>query len=136
MTQEKSLSNACREPLDKDLLGWTTSWLVTFAIASFGPITVWQQSWITAVAVGVNFVIGILMIFANKRALGRLDELQRKIQLDATAICCMVGIVGGLSYSLLDITGLIGFDAQISHVVLLMGATYIVSLIIGRRHYA
>ena len=75
------------------------------------------------------------MIVANKNHLKGLDEMQQKIQLDAMAISLGVGIVCGISYSLLDQTNLISYDAEISHLIILMGLTYSAGTIIGRNRY-
>ena len=75
------------------------------------------------------------MIVANKNHLKGLDEMQQKIQLDAMAISLGVGIVCGISYSLLDQTNLISYDAEISHLIILMSLTYMAGTIIGRIRY-
>jgi hypothetical protein len=46
-----------------------------------------------------------------------------------------VGLIVGLSYSNLDVTNLISFDAEISHLVVLMGLTYLGGVIAGVRKY-
>ena len=75
------------------------------------------------------------MIFANIRHLNGLDDLQKKIQLEGMAIALGVGIVGGLSYSLLDTTNLISQDAEISFLVILIALTYLFSVFIGQKRY-
>jgi len=75
------------------------------------------------------------MILANKRHLRGLDELQQKIQLEAMALSLGIGLIVGLGYSNLDVTDVIGFDAEISHMVILMGLTYLVGVISGTRKY-
>ena len=46
-----------------------------------------------------------------------------------------VGIVGGLSYSLLDTTNLITQDAEISFLIILIALTYMAGIIIGQKRY-
>ena len=75
------------------------------------------------------------MILANKRHLNGLDEMQRKIQLEAMALSLGVGVVGGLSYSMLDVTNVISYDAEISHLVILIGLTYLAGTITGQFRY-
>ena len=75
------------------------------------------------------------MIHANKIHLKGLDEMQQKIQMEGMALSLGVGLVCGLSYSLLDTTNLISFDAEISHLVILMGLTYLTGIILGHRRY-
>jgi hypothetical protein len=46
-----------------------------------------------------------------------------------------VGLVVGLSYSNLDVTDIIDFDAEISHLVIVMGLTYGLGVMLGLRKY-
>lgn len=115
---------------------WTGAWLITMALASFGPTFIWDANVpVTILAICVNLVIGFGMILANKRHLKGLDELHQKIQLEAMALSLGVTLVVGLSYSLLDTTNLISFDAEISHLVILMGLTYGMGVLAGLRRY-
>ncbi|MBB1388999.1 hypothetical protein H5185_06095 [Shewanella sp. SG44-6] len=117
------------------LAKWTFAWVITMAIANFGPIYLWQQQAITALAIGINFMIGIGMIMANRRQLLGLDELQQKIQLHAMGLSIGVGLIVGLSYSNLDTTNLISGHAEISHLVIIMSLSYLVGIILGHRKY-
>lgn len=118
------------------LAGWTWSWVATMAIASFGPKFIWDDhSVLTVLAVSVNFANGILMIIANRKFFNNLDELQRKIHLESLALTLGLAVVVGLFYSLLDTTNLIGYDAEISHVVLFIGITYLVCMTVNTRRY-
>jgi hypothetical protein len=114
---------------------WTGAWLVTMAIAVFGPILVWQDKVLTGAAIVINVAVGIGMIVANKNHLGGLDELQQKIQLEAMALALGVGLVFGLGYSTMDVTNFISADAEISHLVMLIGLTYGAAVILGHRKY-
>jgi hypothetical protein len=115
---------------------WTGAWLVTMAVAAFGPLLMWQANQLlTALAIFLNIGIGFGMILANKNSLKGLDELQQKIQLEAMALSLGVGLVIGLGYSTMDTSNLISFDAEISHLVILMGLTYGAGIFVGRRKY-
>ena len=63
------------------------------------------------------------------------DEMQRKIFLDATAITLGAGIVCGCAYELLENIKLITFQPEISHLIILMGLTFPISVIAGHRRY-
>lgn len=118
------------------LAGWTWSWVATMAIASFGPKYIWDDhSVLTVLAVSVNFANGILMIIANRKFFNNLDELERKIHLESLALTLGLAVVVGLFYSLLDTTNLISYDAEISHVVLFIGITYLVCMAVNTRRY-
>lgn len=115
---------------------WTAAWVATMAVANFGPRFVWGEvGWITALAIAINLAIGAGMVLANVRHLKSLDEMHQRIQLEAMGLSLGVGLVVGLAYSNLDVTGLIGFHAQISHLVMLMGLTYLAGTAAGLRKY-
>ena len=117
------------------LAWWTGAWLITMAIAVFGPVIAWDSKVISLGAILVNVAAGIGMIAANKQHLDGLDELQRKIQLEAMAIALGVGLVGGLAYSTLDVVDVIGGDAEISFLVILISLTYLGAVLVGRWRY-
>ncbi len=115
---------------------WTWSWVATLVIASFGPKYIWDDHTVlTALAVSVNFVHGILMIIANRRLFNNFDELQRKIHLESLALTLGLAVVVGLSYSLLDATNIIAYDAEISNLVIFIGLTYLVLVTLNTRRY-
>ena len=115
---------------------WTAFWLVTTAIATFGPIFLWPDNQLlTFIAFIINLGAGVGVIFANIRYLRGLDELQQKIHLNAMGIALGVGVIGGLSYSMLDTTNLIAGDAEISVLVMGISITYLVAVVAGTRYY-
>lgn len=120
----------------RQLAAWTWSWVATMAIATFGPLYIWDDhTLLTVLAVAVNFVNGILMIIANRKLFNNFDELERKIHLESLALTLGLAVVVGLSYSLLDTTNLIAYDAEISNLVLFIGVTYIIFITINTRRY-
>ncbi len=120
----------------RHLAYWTLAWLVTTATAAFGPRKIWDFATVpTMLAVAVNLGVGFGMIVAIRRHLQGLDELHRKIFLDATALSMSVGLVVGLAYELLEDIKLISYQPEISHVVMLMSVTFMVGMISGHRKY-
>ena len=71
-----------------------------------------------------------MMILANKRQLQGMDELQQRVQLNAMGITLGASLVFGLAYSLLQSSGLVHFNEDISHLVLFMGVTYLVCILV------
>ena len=119
------------------LAWWTLAWLVSMAIATFGPKFLWDgQQLITIIAIGTNLLIGLGVIVANKNHLQSLDELHQKIHLEAMGLTLGVGLVVGLAYSNLDVRNIITTDAEISHLVVLMGLTYLTAIVFGTRKYS
>ncbi|MUP44842.1 hypothetical protein E0K83_03665 [Gramella sp. BOM4] len=120
----------------KNLAAWTALWVLTLALVTFGHELIWNQnSTITIIALVINTAIGLGMIIANIRHLNGLDELQRKIHLEAMGICLGVTLVAGITYSTMDVTNIISYDAEISYLVILMGLTYLVSILIINSRY-
>ena len=117
------------------LAGWTGAWVVTLAIATFGPAFLWESTGLTFGALLINVAAGAGMIVANKDHLMVLDEMQRKIQLEAMALALGVALVFGLAYSTADVADLIPFDAEIGHVVFAACAAYGLGLFLGHRRY-
>ncbi len=121
----------------KNLALWTILWGLSLALTIFGSKLIWQENTILSmIAIGLNTFIGIKMICANIKHLSAQDELQKKIQLDAMGIALGAGIVGGLSYSSLDITNVISGKAEISFLVMLISMSYLVALLVGKKRYA
>ncbi len=119
------------------LAAWTWSWVATMAIATFGPMYIWDDHTVlTALAVLVNLANGILMIIANRNLFNDFDELERKIHLESMALTLGLAVVVGLSFSLLDTTNLIAIDAEISHLVLFIGVTYLILVNVNTRRYS
>ena len=120
----------------RQLAYWTLSWVVTLAISTFGPKFLWDYNTsISILFILINTIIGVGMIARNRKYINGLDELQRKVNTDAMAIALGVGVVGGLSYSTLDIVNVIPFDAEIALLVMLMSVTYMIAFIVGSLRY-
>jgi hypothetical protein len=115
---------------------WTAGWLLTTALATFGPIALWGDTqWLTLLAVLVNALIGLGMILTNVQFLKLQDEFMQKVQLQAMGITLGLSLVAGITFSLLDTTNLIRQDAEISVLILFMGLTYLTTLWITLRRY-
>ena len=115
---------------------WTGGWVLTVAIAAFGPKLIWDfNSTMSVVAILVNAIVGVGWILMNRKYTNGLDELHRKITMDARAMALGVGVVGGISYSMLDAAKVISFHAEIGHLIGLMGITYLIAFIIDSIRY-
>ncbi len=115
---------------------WTSAWVLTKAVVSFGPKLIWDfNDTISLIGIIINTAIGIGMINANRIFLNNLDELQKRIQLEAMGITLGLGVVGGLSYSMLDVSNVIQSDAEISILVMGLAICYLVSVGIGQLRY-
>ena len=118
------------------LAAWTAAWVASVALAAFGPGILWNdQPVLTLLAITFSVLVGVGMLFANKRNLQGLDELQRTIQLQAMAWSIGAGLVGGVAWTLFARHGLVGFVAEIGHLVAFMGVVYMVGTVAGTLRY-
>ncbi|WOH36326.1 hypothetical protein RI844_13210 [Thalassotalea fonticola] len=139
MNKQETNSNNWQARTKKNTINlgmWTFAWVVTTAIAAFAPKFIWDfNTLLTVTAVVINVLVGFGMIFANKKHLHGLDEMQQKIQSGAMALSLGVGLVLGCSYELLEDIKLISFEPEISHLVIVMCITYMIGIIKGGAKY-
>lgn len=115
---------------------WTATWVVTVAVAAFGPELLWgENDLINVLTILLNIGVGVGMINANIKHIKLQDEMMQKVQLEAMGISLGVAVVGGIAYSMLDATNVIPFDAEIGGLVGLIGISYLVSVFINMRRY-
>ena len=120
----------------KRLFIWSVVWVLATAGVAFGPKNLWNfNTWLTIIAVLIHISIGLGMIRVFKQFLLGLDELQRKIHLDAMAISLGIGLVFGCSYEMLEDIKLIPFEPEIPHLMIVMYLTYAIGSILGVRKY-
>ncbi|TPH19268.1 hypothetical protein [Litorilituus lipolyticus] len=120
----------------KKLMFWTAAWVISMAIAAFAPRFIWDfNTTLTIIGVLLNIAAGLGMLLANRQYLIDLDEMQRKIMLEAMGLTLGVGLVFGLSYELFEDIKLINSEPEISHVVIVMAITYLIANIKGHRKY-
>jgi len=118
------------------LRNWTIAWVVTMAIATFAPKFIWDfNTALTITAVIINLAVGFKMLIANRDYLRGLDEMQRTILLEAMALALGVGLVVGLSYTMLENIKLIAYKPEIPHIVFIMVITYGLAVVSGHRKY-
>lgn len=118
-----------------NLAMWTFMWLLGTALSTFGPILLWDDKLYTAGSIILTIVIGAFMLLANVRYMNGLDELQRKIQLEAFSWALGVGVVIGLAYAQMGSNDLVSNTGQIPFLVMFMSISYIVALLIGNYRY-
>ena len=120
----------------KSLFIWSVVWVLATAGAAFGPKNLWNfNTLLTIIAVLIHIGIGLGMIRVFKRFLLGLDELQRKIHLDAMAISLGIGLVFGCSCEMLEDIKLIPFQPEIPHLLIVMYLTYAIGAVLGVRKY-
>lgn len=114
---------------------WTVTWLLSLALATFGPMMFWQSTGLSLTATAVNVLVGIAVLIANRNQLRSLDELQQKIQLEAMGLTLGITIIIALAYTTLDSQFQLNAKDTISNLMFIIGITYIIGLLLGRRKY-
>ena len=115
---------------------WTLAWVASTALLRFGAEYIWDyQPAYSIFALMTHLALGLAMIVANVKHLSNLDELQRKITMDAMGITLGVGLITGIAYEQLEDIKLITFEPEINHLIMLMSITYIITIFIGNRKY-
>ncbi|MBW8185096.1 hypothetical protein [Shewanella nanhaiensis] len=109
-------------------------WAISLILTSYLS----TQAWFTEIPIAIAFLlhtgIGITMIFSYRHFLIELDEMERKIQLDALALSVGVTIISFSSYSILDKNGILP-ELDSAYLIALMALTYMVGIISGRLRY-
>jgi len=112
----------------------TTIWLITIAIAAFGPKLLWDnQTSITLLAIALNLLAGLFVIKSNLQHWNSLDEMLQRVQLNAMGIALGLGIFGGISFSLLETSDIIQTEFDLSFMVILMALSYLISTMVGMK---
>ena len=120
----------------KQLALWTLAWVASTALLRFGAEFIWDyQAAFSIAALMAHLALGFAMIMVNVKHLANLDELQRKITMDAMGITLGVGLIAGIAYEQLEDIKLISFEPEINHLIMIMAFTYIISILIGNRKY-
>jgi hypothetical protein len=115
---------------------WALTWALGFVAVTAAIVRDWLPSaWITITAVAVLALLGFATLLAYRRFLREADELRRKIELEALALAFGVGVIGGLSYWLLEQSGLAPTDESVVVVVVGMMLTHPVAVWLGFRRY-
>ena len=102
----------------------------------FGPGFLWHRALgLTLLAAGLDIAVGVGMLLATKKYIEELDELQRKIFLNALGIAVGVGLIVGVPWTVMDVYHVIHFHANFGFLVILQGLTFMVSFLYGTWRY-
>jgi hypothetical protein len=138
---EDSLGNLCSSSTPRDrrnqwrVLLWSAAWALSFVAVTLGIKKEWLSSGLTLAGAIGTALLGIATILAYRRVLREVDELQRKIEVEALALAFGVGLVGGLTYWLLVVRGGVPATGFI-YVFFAMMITYSLGVLMGRRKYS
>ena len=117
------------------LVAWIFLWMASLTVSDKAALYGWwSNSWLTTLSIAVNVTLGIVMMVYFMRMLRNMDDLQRKIQLDALSMALGISMVGAAAYSLMVTWGII-LDEEVSDIFMLMCVSYAVSVMIGAVRY-
>lgn len=106
------------------LVFWIFVWMASLTVSDKAELYGWwEASWITVSSIIVNGGLGLWVVHRYRRILQGMDDLQRKIQLEALAIAFGISLVGACSYSLLVTWGYV-IDEDVSDIFALMCLSY------------
>jgi len=110
-------------------------WLVALAVAVFGIKNEWFASgYPTYIAIAVQALAGFGMFWAFRRLITEMDEMQRKIQLDALALSLGITIFATITYDVLEKASIVS-EINTSNIIFLISFTYIAGVIVGNLRY-
>ena len=117
------------------LVLWIFAWMAALTVADKAALyDWWSAEWITMLAIAVHVMLGIGMMFKFMSMLRGMDDLQRKIQLEALSAALGISLVGCAAYSLLVTWGYIT-DEEVSDIFILMCVSYSASVLFGAWRY-
>jgi len=117
------------------LVVWIFIWMASLTVSDKAALYGWWSApWLTTLSIVVNVALGIGMMVYFMRMLNNMDDLQRKIQLDALSMALGISLVGSAAYSLMVTWGII-LDEEVSDIFMLMCISYSVSVMIGMVRY-
>ena len=114
---------------------WLLAWVGSMvAVSKAEARGVFDSDALSMLAIALHTLIGVGVIVVYMKFLQELDELQRRIQLNALALAMGVGLVGSFTYSLLVQAAFVQ-DPEMEVLIMLMSGAYTVGLLLGRRQY-
>ena len=119
------------------LLAGTLAWLATLALAQFGPELLWGEN-LTALswaAIALNILAGVVWIVSFAFFLRTIDELERKILLDAFTVTLGAGFVFAMAYAAASSAGLVPENFSIALFAVVLSVIYLLAFVAGKIRY-
>lgn len=115
---------------------WAGAWILSVTLFAFGPESLWPGQFpLTVAAALISLGVGIGTLFHWRDMLDNADDLHRKVILEAMAIALGVGVVVGTLYPVMEDYELAPSDVKMTALVVVMGVTFLASMILGLRRY-
>jgi len=112
----------------KGLFIFTSIWVASVALLTFGPKVWWEYHVLTTLLViALNLLTGAMMLFAFFRHLKSMDELQRQTHLEAMALTLGITMIFTVIYGSLPTAQLLA-DTHPTNILFVMGITYMLAV--------
>lgn len=112
----------------KGLFIFTSIWVASVALLTFGPKVWWEYHVLTTLLViALNLLTGAMMLFAFFRHLKSMDELQRQTHLEAMALTLGITMLFTVVYGSLPTAQLLA-DTHPTNILFVMGITYMLAV--------
>ena len=113
----------------------TILWLIHASFVYVSSNDLLNETWVVWNVV-INALIAVGVFLAHVRFYLGIDELQRKIEIEAMAIAYGVGIIVYAEYALLCSTEIISGDVNEFSLLYILVVAQAIALIIGKKRYA
>ncbi|MBM7072129.1 hypothetical protein JQC92_08815 [Shewanella sp. 202IG2-18] len=114
---------------------WGLAWAATLCATIFMIESDWfDHMAYVIIALVINAGAGVAMVLAYKRLLANLDEMEKKIQLDALALSVGITIIVYAGGSILEKANIISYLSPAA-LIASISLSYVVGLISGRVRY-
>ena len=112
----------------KGLFIFTSIWVASVALLTFGPKVWWEYHVLTTLLViALNLLTGAMMLLAFFRHLKSMDELQRQTHLEAMALTLGITMLFTVVYGSLPTAQLLA-DTHPTNILFVMGITYMLAV--------
>ncbi len=119
----------------KRIVLWSFLWGISFVAVTQSIRREWLPFGVALAGVVVTALLGIATVLVYRRFLQETDELRRKIEVEALAFAFGAGVVGGLTYWQLVVSGAAPAEG-FSYVFVAMIFAHPLGVLIGHRRYS
>ena len=117
------------------IVAWIFVWMASLTVSDKAALYGWWEAeWITIVSIIINAALGLWVVYCYRRMLACMDDLQRRIQLEALSMAFGVSLVAACSYTLLVTWGYI-LDEEVSDIFMVMCVSFSAALILNVVRY-
>jgi apolipoprotein N-acyltransferase len=138
-TDQPALAGPSRRQREQRAKWGSTVSSLLWALAMMGTTLLSKREGIPFAAVVAGVILtalaGVATIFAHLRYLRQADELRRQIELEALGLAFGIGVVGGMSWWLLVVSG-VGKGTDLGFVFVAMLLLYSAGILVGCRRYS